>query len=257
MQRVLRLRACRAASTTQHVLRARVPEGKRTVEKHERVIQLLNLPRAHVVHHRSNPFLSSRIFFHLSPPRGRARPEEMSQLPFGFNILHPRSSAPSFVPQATPPSMGSDWSSPMGYPQSPGMQVSMPAINTDSFASQLHTRKPASLWSARAEVVCCRRKASSRRMEAIRFLLVCKIRHIRFSWSSMRRCRCRSADLHNRCWCSTCLSGRSKSKGKREYNPLVPSNGNRFSTNSLPHHARRDRVSWKFSSKFRSKSKRF
>jgi hypothetical protein len=140
MQRVLRLRACRAASTTQHVLRARVPEGKRTVEKHERVIQLLNLPRAHVVHHRSNPFLSSRIFFHLSPPRGRARPEEMSQLPFGFNILHPRSSAPSFVPQATPPSMGSDWSSPMGYPQSPGMQVSMPAINTDSFGLASYAR---------------------------------------------------------------------------------------------------------------------
>ena len=92
----------------------------------------------------------------------------MSQRPFGFNILDPLS------PRS-------------GYPQSPVMQVSMAAVNTDSFGlGQSRTRKPASLLSAHAEVLCCRRRASSRRMEAIRFLLVWKIRHIKFSWSSQR-----------------------------------------------------------------------
>ena len=61
-RRLLRLGACRAASTTQHVLRACMQEGKRTVEQHERVIQLLNLSRTHVVHHRSESRLSPCIF---------------------------------------------------------------------------------------------------------------------------------------------------------------------------------------------------
>jgi hypothetical protein len=70
----------------------------------------------------------------------------MSQRLFGYNILDPLSAAPSFVLQhqvanlmlsprtlQASPSTGPAWSSHRwGYAQSPVMQVSMAAVNTDS-----------------------------------------------------------------------------------------------------------------------------